>query len=165
MSKFIQDLPGERAETWLSFLERADNLRTPQYIFPYPRKIQKNNVNQFTSAVCSLKKGYTMAKDFAKAFYGSPAWIGCREAYKKYKGGLCERCKAKGLIVPGKIVHHKCYLTPENINNPDISLNWENLELLCKACHEEEHDNFNTKGFRRKKRRYTVDDFGRVEVV
>lgn len=103
-----------------------------------------------------------MAKDFAKAFYGSPAWIGCREAYKKYKGGLCERCKAKGLIVPGKIVHHKIYLTPENIWDVDISLNFDNLELLCKNCHEEEHNNEVSHPERFRKRRYTVDEFGRV---
>ena len=38
-------------------------------------------------------------------------------------------------------MHHKIRLTPENINNPEIALNWENLELLCEACHHEEHKN------------------------
>ena len=100
-----------------------------------------------------------MAKEFAKKFYGSIAWEQCREGYKRYKGGLCERCLAKGLIVPGKIVHHKCYLTPDNINDPNVSLNWGNLELLCKQCHEAEHDNFKTP---RRKKRFVVDEFGRV---
>ena len=60
----------------------------------------------------------------------------------------------KGLIVPGDEVHHKIRLTPENITDPSIALNWDNLELLCKACHQEEHQAI----------RWRVDDMGRVEL-
>lgn len=49
--------------------------------------------------------------------------------------GLCVRCGK-----PGEIVHHKIYLTPENIGNPDISLNPDNLETLCRDCHALEHE-------------------------
>ena len=72
-------------------------------------------------------------------FYHSKAWERCREAYRKSAGGLCERCKAKGIIQAGRVVHHKIHLTPENYMRPEISLNFDNLELLCQACHEEEH--------------------------
>lgn len=78
-------------------------------------------------------------REFARAFYKSKAWQDCREAYIQSVHGLCERCLSKGLYIPGKIVHHKILLTPENINNPDICLNWENLELLCQDCHNKEH--------------------------
>ena len=37
-------------------------------------------------------------------------------------------------------VHHKIPLTPENIYNPEITLNWDNLELLCSSCHSIEHN-------------------------
>ena len=80
-----------------------------------------------------------MHDQFAQAFYGSPAWQSCREAYKRSVGGLCERCLARGLIVPGVEVHHKHRLTPENLRDPSITLNWANLELLCKQCHLDEH--------------------------
>ena len=93
-------------------------------------------------------------RDFAKTFYSSKAWKQTRAAYAKSKGNLCERCLKKGLIVPGVIVHHKVYLTPENINDPAVSLNWNNLELVCADCHAEEHN--------RLQRRYTVDECGRV---
>ena len=73
-------------------------------------------------------------KEWAKHFYKSKAWRQCRDAYFVYRYGLCERCQR-----PGKIVHHKIYLTPENINDPNISLNWDNLELLCATCHQHEH--------------------------
>lgn len=75
-----------------------------------------------------------MAKDFAKNFYRSSAWEKCRASFIISKHGLCERCGR-----PGKIVHHKVYLTPDNINDPNITLSWENLELVCATCHQHEH--------------------------
>lgn len=80
-----------------------------------------------------------MHDQFANGFYGSTEWQKCRAAYRKAKNGLCERCLARGLIVPGTEVHHKVRITPKNMKNPAITLNWNNLELLCAACHEEEH--------------------------
>lgn len=77
-------------------------------------------------------------KIWAKSFYKGKAWRRCRDAYFISQHGLCERCKG-----PGKIVHHKIYLTPDNINDPDVSLNWSNLELLCQDCHNKEHHSNN----------------------
>lgn len=74
-------------------------------------------------------------RDFAKAFYLSKAWRQTREYIFKRDCGLCVRCGS-----PGEIVHHKKHLTPKNINNPAISLNEDNLELLCRECHAIEHD-------------------------
>ena len=91
---------------------------------------------------------------FAEQFYKSKAWQETRKAYAKSVGCLCEKCYAKGLIVPGEIVHHKVNLTPENINRPEITLNWENLELLCREHHAAEHG--------ARQRRYTIDEYGRV---
>lgn len=68
-------------------------------------------------------------------------------------GGLCERCRDRGLIVPCEEVHHKIKLTPENINRPEVALNWANLVALCKDCHMEVH---------RKQKRWTVDADGNV---
>lgn len=75
-----------------------------------------------------------MAREFAKKFYNSKEWIKCREAFKQSKFGICERC---GML--GEEVHHKEHLTPENINDPYITLSWDNLELLCQSCHSKEH--------------------------
>ncbi len=75
-----------------------------------------------------------MARDFSKKFYNSKEWKKCRESFKESKYGMCERCEQ-----PGDEVHHKIYLTPENINNPYITLSWDNLELLCQSCHSKEH--------------------------
>lgn len=77
-----------------------------------------------------------MAQDFAKAFYKSKEWLECRDGYIKSVFGLCERCGK-----PGYIVHHKIVLTPENINDPNVTLNWGYLEYLCLDCHNREHGN------------------------
>lgn len=76
-----------------------------------------------------------MARDFAKSFYASTAWRKCRAAFFAHRYGLCERCGG-----PGKIVHHKEYLTPYNIHDPDVTLNFTNLELHCQDCHNREHN-------------------------
>jgi len=76
-----------------------------------------------------------MAKDFAKDFYNSPAWKRVRKLYKRDMLGICERCNSN---VDLKI-HHKIYLTPQNINDPKITMSFSNLELLCINCHNKEH--------------------------
>lgn len=93
-------------------------------------------------------------KPFAEKFYKSKAWQNCSKNYSKSVGGLCERCLEKGLIVAGAIVHHKVWLNAENINDPSVSLNWDNLELVCRDCHTAEHI--------RKKKRFSVDEQGRI---
>ena len=91
---------------------------------------------------------------FAADFYNSPQWRKCREAYKQKAFGLCERCRRKGLIVPGDEVHHKIRITPDNLNDPSITLSFDNLELLCTQCHAEEH--------RKKNKRYVIGKNGEV---
>ena len=83
-----------------------------------------------------------MAKEFAKAFYKSKAWQKCRDAYIAERiaidGGLCEECQEE----LGYIVHHKILLTPGNINDPDIALNYDHLKYVCKRCHDYEEAHF-----------------------
>ena len=75
-------------------------------------------------------------KEWARSFYKSSEWHKCRNAYIMKRvgidGGMCEECR-DGL---GFIVHHKRHLTPENVNDPEISLNEANLEYVCKKCHD-----------------------------
>lgn len=70
-------------------------------------------------------------------FYKSVAWQMAREIKIREANGKCERC---GVL--GEEVHHKIRLTVQNVMDPNISLNQENLELLCKKCHNAEHKRF-----------------------
>ena len=97
-------------------------------------------------------------KQYAEKFYKSRQWQETREAYAKSKSYLCEKCLETGTITAGEIVHHKRPITRDNIDNPAITLSWDNLQLLCRACHEKAH---RTKA----PRRYTVDELGRVTIL
>ena len=98
--------------------------------------------------------GGNSVKEFARKFYSSKAWQHTRAAYAKSKRNLCEVCLEKGLYKPCEIVHHKVELTPDNIDNPDITLNWQNLQCVCRDCHAMIHD--------RRNLRYKIDELGRV---
>ena len=97
-----------------------------------------------------------MAREFAKQFYSSKAWQDCRNSYAKKAHHLCESCLKKGIYRPGEIVHHKEQVTPQNINNPEILFGFNNLELLCRECHGEEHSQ------REKNRRYKFGPDGEI---
>lgn len=77
-----------------------------------------------------------MAKEYAKRFYHSSAWIKTSKAYAASRLYICEIC---GRPAKQYVVHHKKHLTPENINDPNIALNWNNLQLLCAECHNQIH--------------------------
>ena len=93
-------------------------------------------------------------KDYARQFYSSKAWQRTRAAYAKSKRNLCEVCLAKGIITPAEIVHHKVQITPDNITDPTVTLNWNNLQCVCRECHASIHDRTN--------KRWKVDELGRV---
>lgn len=103
-----------------------------------------------------------MAKEYAKGFYTSKEWRATRDAYYNYRRGQCERCmkefkegkRSLQDINPGIIVHHKRYITPENISNPKIALSFDNLELICEDHHNKEH--------KAKAKRYRFDKNGNV---
>lgn len=97
-----------------------------------------------------------MSRGEQSQFYKTKAWQDCRNAYIKRVGGLCEKCLKKGLIVPAEIVHHKIHLNAENVSDPNISLNPDNLEALCRTCHGIEHPKGRAK-------RYTIGADGSVE--
>lgn len=89
-------------------------------------------------------------------FYNSPEWHRCKDTYLESVNHLCERCLAKGIYEPAKIVHHKIHLSPENMGDPEIMYGFDNLEALCLACHNDEH------GRKKKTRRWKFVDGGLV---
>lgn len=73
--------------------------------------------------------------------YDSRKWRRVRKSYLESKNYICERCGQ-----PATIVHHKKYLTESNVDNAEIAYNFENLEALCLACHNLEHEHFQQVG-------------------
>lgn len=100
-----------------------------------------------------------MAREFSRAFYKTSQWRKTRAAAYKRDGGLCQDCLKKGLITPGREVHHIIELTEDNITNPSISLGLDNLVTLCKSCHEARHNVSN------RNKRYCVNADGSVQTI
>lgn len=71
-----------------------------------------------------------MAKDYSKDFYNSRKWRNLSSYIREKYNHICQECGEFG-----DQVHHIIEITPENINNPDITLNENNLTLLCDGCH------------------------------
>lgn len=102
------------------------------------------------------KKKETAKKvKFSSRFYSSIEWQTVREMAIRRDFYLCQDCLKKNLITPAEEVHHIIKLTPDNINDPEIALNLDNLVSLCKDCHAARHS---------QPKRYKLDEFGRVEI-
>ena len=99
-----------------------------------------------------------MAQEFAKKFYRSKAWQKCRKAYIKKCAGLCEECLKEGIIRHGQELHHIIALTPDNIDDPNVTLNFDNLIYLCHSHHMIAHCEKNIQ-------RYKVDAGGNVTCI
>jgi len=75
-----------------------------------------------------------------RRFYRSDQWKIARAMKIASAGGRCEMCGAIGTEV-----HHIIHLTEKNVIDPEVSLNQENLLLLCNECHNKAHHRFGNK--------------------
>ncbi len=71
-----------------------------------------------------------MAKDFAIKFYRSKLWRDTRQHALTRDHYTCQRCGGRA----GE-VHHIVELTPTNIDDYRVALSLDNLESLCRDCH------------------------------
>lgn len=71
-----------------------------------------------------------MALDYSKSFYNSIRWKKLRLYICQTRNWTCEECGDYG-----DQVHHIIEITPDNINDSDVTLNADNLQLLCERCH------------------------------
>lgn len=102
-----------------------------------------------------IERGCKSVKPWAEHFYKSQQWQHVRDYVMKRDRMLCQDCLAKGLTVPAEEVHHIIPLQPENITDPSITLNENNLVSLCRECHRKRHG---------REKRYKIDEFGRVTI-
>ena len=84
-------------------------------------------------------------------FYRSDTWKIARAIKIANACGVCEECGAIGTEV-----HHIVHLTPENVTDPSVATNQENLKLLCNECHNKAHGRFEGR------REYYFDDEGNL---
>lgn len=75
-----------------------------------------------------------MANKFSKPFYNSKEWAAVRATVLMRDRYLCQHCGK-----PATEVHHIIHLTPDNVHDPAVTMNMDNLVSLCRDCHFEEH--------------------------
>lgn len=98
-----------------------------------------------------------MAQRFAKAFYNSKDWQQVRLAVLARDYYVCQECGKTDC----NTVHHIIPLTEANINNTDISVNMDNLETICKDCHDKVHGRYQARNELSSKV-YTYDSQGHI---
>lgn len=80
-------------------------------------------------------------------FYKSTYWKNCIAVIKAERLNdmglnICEHCGKPIIKAYDCIGHHKEPLTLMNVNNPEISLNPDNVQLLHHSCHNVIHNRF-----------------------
>ena len=76
-------------------------------------------------------------------FYCSKPYLELSLKLKIQSEGKCARC-GKIYDISKLRTHHITELTLDNINDPHITLNPNNLEVICHDCHNKEHHRFCT---------------------
>lgn len=68
-----------------------------------------------------------------KEFYSSSAWQKQRKYKMRVENYKCKRCGGVAIDV-----HHKTTLTEANVHDYEVSMRLDNLECLCRKCHNQE---------------------------
>ena len=82
-----------------------------------------------------------MALDPIHAFYCTDAYLSLAQMCKVKSGGICARCGQIFEIAELR-PHHIIELTLDNIDDVNITLNPDNIEVLCEDCHNAQHGRF-----------------------
>lgn len=75
-----------------------------------------------------------MPLDPIHAFYCRKDYLSLAQSCKVKSGGICARC-GDVFDLNELRPHHKIELTLDNIDDTNITLNPDNIEVLCHACH------------------------------
>ena len=109
-----------------------------------------------------------MSYGVRKDFYNSKPWKSVKKTIWLKQHLLCNRCH-RPVYVDGLsdylpkekrltgIVHHKIYLDNANVFDDTIALDENNLEGICKDCHEVEHHQNDVV-----RKEYTFDEYGNL---
>jgi len=71
--------------------------------------------------------------------YHTAEWYRVRQYVIQRAKGLCEECLRQGRIEAGVEVDHIQPLTDENWQDWNVAYNPDNLQLLCRDCHNLKH--------------------------
>jgi len=112
--------------------------KKPKRYCNYPRCKEKTDTTYCDQHDKLVKQRYDKQRETAVQRGYTTRWAKLRKM-KVNRNPLCERCQIDGFITETKLVHH----IDKNAKNND----WNNLQSLCKHCHDEIHkgDRFKSK--------------------
>ena len=96
-------------------------------------KYCKKHVNYYSRQYDRIRMNREATRNYRK-FYQSKAWKNLR-SLKLARNPLCERCLKNNIYSLATDVHH----IKDVYNNYSYRLNCNNLQALCKPCHEKIH--------------------------
>lgn len=96
-------------------------------------KYCKQHKNFYARQYDRLRMTNKATRDY-RLFYQSKAWKDLRRD-KLQSDPLCERCLLKNKYTIATDVHH----IKDVFNHWSLRLNYDNLQALCKSCHEGIH--------------------------
>lgn len=101
------------------------------------------NVNKLHKELIVMRKEYLKAIQEGRSdiFYNSWTWRKKRQEIKERDNFECQRCKRKGGVGKGDVVHH----IKELKDYPKLGLNDDNLITVCHTCHNIIHERFEGK--------------------
>ena len=90
------------------------------------------------------------------SFYSSAAWLTFSSMIRTSRFSICELCGAPD----AREVHHLIHINKDNINDPAVTLNADNVMLLCRHCHYAIHERGKLRA-----RRSSFDALGNIAEV
>lgn len=90
------------------------------------------------------------------SFYSTDEWKDFRKNIITERGNKCTECGKDILIDKQLHVHHIKELTQENVNDYMISMNPDNVRIVCHECHNKIHERFGY-GYGNRKRKFDRD--------
>lgn len=90
-----------------------------------------------------------------RAFYLSKAWKQLRQAALERDNYECQHCKEQGKVTTKANAILEVDHIKEIEHRPDLARDLDNLQTLCKDCHNKKHNRF---GFRKRKKNKWQDD-------
>lgn len=94
-----------------------------------------------------------MSEGRLKRFYDSDPWKAFRQQIILERGTTCEFCGKKMFAEDKMQLHHTpVELTEDNVNDVSVSMNPDNVKLICLKCHNKAHGRYCGNGWKRKNR-------------
>lgn len=98
--------------------------------------VTKNKTKKHSSALTEHQKDKRKER---QKVYQSQRWQRLRLYYLS-EHPLCERCLKRNIVKEAVDVHHKISFVGKAEKTALFAYNYENLEALCKECHQAEHN-------------------------